>query len=44
MKNLPEGMITDRDDNVYYDTEKKQFYIIEWEDTGNSDVPTRYYL
>ena len=44
MENLPEGMIPDRDNIVYYDTEKGQFYIIKWEDGGNSDIPTRYYI
>jgi spore coat protein CotH len=31
MQNLPEGMIPDRDNVVYYDTEKGQFYIIKWD-------------
>lgn len=44
MKNLPEGMIPDRDNVVYYDTEKRQFYIIKWEDGGNNDIPIRIYL
>jgi len=44
MENLPEGMKADRDNIVYYDTEKEQFYIIQWEDTGNGDRPTRYYI
>ena len=44
MKNLPEGMIPDRDNVVYYDTEKQKFYIIKWEDMGTSDVPIRYYI
>ncbi len=34
----------DRDNVVYYDTEKGQFYIIKWEDGGNSDTPKRYYI
>jgi hypothetical protein len=29
MKNLPEGMIPDRDNVAYYDTEKEQFYKME---------------
>lgn len=44
MKNLPEGMIPDRDNKVYYDTEKSQFYIIQWEDTGNNEIAHRYYI
>lgn len=44
MKNLPEGMIPDRDNVVYYDTEKDRFYIIKWIETGNSDIPQRYYI
>jgi len=44
MKNLPEGMIADRDNAVYYDTEKAQFYIIKWEDGGNNDITVRYYI
>lgn len=44
MKNLPEGMIPDRDNIVYYDTEKGEFYIISWVDGGNCDIPTRHYI
>ena len=44
MKKLPEGMISDKDNVVYYDTEKEQFYIIKWEDGGNNDIPIRYYI
>lgn len=44
MKNLPDGMIPDRDNLVYYDTELGQFYIIKWEDTGNGDRPIRHYI
>ena len=44
MKNLPEGMIPDRDNVVYYDTELGKFYIIKWEDDGNREIPVRYYL
>ena len=44
MKNLPEGMIPDRDNVVYYDTEEGKFYIIKWEDGGNSDIPVRHYI
>ena len=44
MENLPEGMVPDRDNVVYYDTEKEQFYIIKWLDTGNNDIPKRYYI
>jgi hypothetical protein len=44
MKNLPEGMRPDRDNVVYYDTEKDKYYIIKWEDTGNGDYAKRYYI
>lgn len=44
MENLPEGMYPDRDNAVYYDTERKLFYIIKWTDGGNNDIPTRYYI
>lgn len=33
-----------KDKPVYYDTVKKQMYWIEWEDTGNSEIPHRHYL
>ena len=44
MKNLPKGMIPDRDNIVYYDTELQQFYMIQWTDGGNRDIPTRIYI
>lgn len=44
MKNLPKGMIPDRDNQVYYDTERNQFYMITWKDEGNREVPTRHYI
>ena len=44
MKNLPEGMIPDRDNVVYYDTEKGRFYIIQWVETGHNDIPKRLYI
>jgi hypothetical protein len=44
MKGLPKGMIPDRDNTVYYDTELRRFYIISWEDMGNSDKATRHYI
>ena len=44
MKNLPEGMIPDRDNQVYYDTERGSFYLISWEDMGTYDRPTRHYI
>ena len=44
MKNLPNGMIPDRDNIVYYDTEREQFYMIRWEDGGNDDIPIRVYV
>jgi hypothetical protein len=44
MKNLPEGMAADIDNVVYYDTERCLFYIINWEDGGDRDIPTRHYI
>ena len=44
MKGLPEGMIPDYDNQVYYDTEKKKFYMIKWEDGGNCDIAVRIYI
>lgn len=44
MKNLPKGMIADRDNQVYYDTETHEFYMIEWEDGGNNDYAHRHYI
>jgi hypothetical protein len=44
MKNLPKGMYPDRDNQVYYDTEREQFYMISWSDGGNSDIATRFYI
>lgn len=44
MENLPKGMIPDRDNQVYYDTEKKQFYMIQWEEGGNNDIANRIYI
>lgn len=44
MKNLPKGMIPDRDNQTYYDTEEGRFYIITWEDRGTHDHPTRHYI
>jgi len=29
---------------VYFDPVKKQFYYIEWEETGNNDIPHRVYI
>lgn len=44
MKGLPEGMYPDRDNAVYYDTERQQFYMIRWEDGGNNDIAHRIYI
>ena len=44
MQGLPKGMIPDRDNQVYYDTEKGQFYMIQWEDGGNNDIAHRIYI
>ena len=43
MKNLPEGMIPDRDNRVYFDTEKWKFYMIRWEE-GYYDIAHRIYI
>ena len=34
------------DDNkiVYWDDERKMLYWIEWEETGNNDIPHRHYI
>lgn len=37
-------MIPDRDNKVYYDTEKNRFYLITWKDGGTCDIPTRHYI
>lgn len=29
---------------VYWDVERKMFYWIEWEETGNSDIPHKHYI
>lgn len=44
MNNLPKGMIPDRDNQVYYDTERELFYYIEWEDYGNGERAIRHYF
>lgn len=44
MKNLPKGMIPNRDNMLYFDTEKWQMYMLTWEDGGNRDIPTRHYI
>jgi hypothetical protein len=44
MNGLPKGMIPDRDNVVYYDTEKNLFYMILWEDEGDRDTPRRIYI
>ena len=44
MKKLPKGMIEDRDNRVYYDTERGAFYIIRWTDRGTYDHPERFYI
>lgn len=44
MKNLPEGMLSDRDNIVYYDTEKNQLYMIKWNDNGGRDIAKRIYI
>jgi len=32
------------DKPVYWDDEKGMFYWIEWEYTGNNDIPHRHYI
>jgi len=44
MNNLPDGMIPDKDNAVYYDTNKRMFYMIKWHDNGNNDIPQRIYI
>lgn len=44
MKGLPEGMIVDRDNVVYYDTEKQLFYMIKWRNEGDRDIAYRFYI
>lgn len=44
MKNLPDDMIPDRDNQVFYDTEVGQFYIIQWKDNGNGETAIRHYI
>lgn len=44
MKGLPEGMIADINNQVYYDTEQRRFYMIKWEDGGNNDIAHRIYI
>lgn len=44
MKNLPKDMIPDRDNVVFYDTEKGRLYIIQWVNVGNKEIPKRYYI
>lgn len=44
MNNLPKGMIADRDNVVYFDTERMMFYMIVWEDGGTRDIPHRIYI
>lgn len=32
------------DKPVYWDAQRGQFYWIEWEETGNNDIPHRHYI
>jgi hypothetical protein len=32
------------DKPVYFDAEKRMLYWIEWEETGNNDIPHRHYI
>ena len=41
------GRILNIDDErlpLYYDPKRNQCYWIEWEDTGNNELPHRHYL
>lgn len=33
-----------KEKQLYYDSERNQQYWIEWEETGNNDIPHRHYL
>lgn len=44
MNNLPQGMIPDRDNEVYYDTERHQFYLVEWYAGDTPDCARRIYI
>ena len=37
-------MKREKDNLVYYDEEENAFYTIEWEETGNNDIPHRHYI
>jgi hypothetical protein len=41
---LPDGVRADRDNLVYWDPQRRQFYWIEWKDLGNRDEATRHYI
>jgi len=32
------------DKPVYWDPERQRLYWIEWEETGNNDIPHRHYI
>lgn len=34
----------DNDKQVYWDSEKKMLYWIEWVYTGNNDIPIKHYI
>ncbi len=36
--------IFNNDKPVYWDDENKKLYWIEWEETGNNDIPHRHYI
>lgn len=44
MKGLPKDMMPNRDNMVFWDTERKQLYMVRWEDGGNNDIPHRIYI
>lgn len=44
MNNLPEGLRPDKDNLVYYDTARYQYYMLKWTDGGNNDYKERIYI
>lgn len=36
--------MSDENKKVYWDTDQKMLYWIEWEETGNNDIPHRHYI
>jgi hypothetical protein len=45
MKHLPKGIVADLSNNAYYDTEKAEFYLIEWKENEHGElIAIRHYL